>query len=51
MLTKQAYFKKLREIMEIAMLMEGERDYAYRLQKELQAVHKKGSLTGELRII
>uniref|UniRef100_A0A915MAA8 Uncharacterized protein n=1 Tax=Meloidogyne javanica TaxID=6303 RepID=A0A915MAA8_MELJA len=51
MLTKQVYFKKLREIMEIAMLMEGERDYAYRLQKELQAVHKKGSLTGVIKFL
>ncbi|CAK5125350.1 unnamed protein product [Meloidogyne enterolobii] len=51
MLTKQAYFKKLREIMEIAMLMEGEHDYSYRLQKELQAVHKKGNITGAIKFL
>ncbi|CAK5125116.1 unnamed protein product [Meloidogyne enterolobii] len=51
MLTKQGYFKKLREIMEIAMLMEGEHEYSYWLQKELQAVHKKGNITGVIKFL
>ncbi|KAL7075445.1 hypothetical protein ACQ4LE_005083, partial [Meloidogyne hapla] len=50
-LIKQIYFIQLKEIMEIAMLMEGEKHYTSRSKKELQTLHNKGKHDGVIKFL